>query len=206
MNKIKNKYVKSRINNLNYEREYSKLHYVLFFFIVSFIGWMWEVLLHFYYDNTFVNRGTFLGPWLPIYGCGGLLILILLKRFRKKPIVLFLISFVLCGIVEYFTALYLETVKHLKYWDYTGYFLNINGRVCFAGLLLFALGGLIFVYFLAPLFDNALNKVKEKTKKIICIILLSLFVLDFIYSTFIKPNTGDGITTELNNVSLIILN
>ena len=135
------------------------------------------------------------GPWLPIYGWGGVLILFLLKKYRDKPFKLFISSTILCGIIEYITAWYLETFNNLKYWDYTGYFLNLHGRICLEGLLLFGIGGCGFVYLLAPLLDNLYKKIKPKIKTILCIILILLFSIDFIYSSIV-PNTGKGISQE----------
>lgn len=83
---------------------------------------MWEVLLHIYYDGQIINRGFTHGPWLPIYGVGGVIIITLLKRFRDRPVLEFLVAFVLCGFIEYFTAWLLETVNGEKWWDYSGYF------------------------------------------------------------------------------------
>ena len=113
-------------------KNYSLNSYILLFFTFSFIGWVWEVMLHLVSDGVFVNRGTMFGPWLSIYGFGGVFILFLLKPFREKPTLLFITAFILCGIIEYSTAWYLETFKHLKYWDYSEikefqvYQLNLN--------------------------------------------------------------------------------
>lgn len=180
-------------------KNYSLNSYILLFFTFSFIGWIWEVMLHLVSDGVFVNRGTMYGPWLPIYGFGGVFILFLLKKFREKPTLLFITAFILCGIIEYSTAWYLETFKHLKYWDYSGYFLNLHGRICLEGLIVFALGGCVATYIVAPLLDNLYNKLNISLKKIICIILIIFFMIDFSYSTFVKPNTGKGITTEVIN-------
>lgn len=186
----------NKILHLNYDRSYSLKSYILFFFTFSIIGFLWEVLLHLISDGCFVNRGTMHGPWLPIYGCGGVLILILLKRYRDKPFTLFLATFLLCGVVEYGTAWFLETFRHLKYWDYTGYFLNIHGRVCLEGLLVFGLGGCGFTYIIAPILDNLYQQIKPKITTFLCIFLLFTFSIDFIYSSFF-PNTGEGITKEI---------
>ena len=180
---------------LNYNKKYTFETYILFFISFSFIGWFWEVFYHFINHGTFVNRGTMHGPWLPIYGWGGVLILFLLKKYRDKPFKLFISSTILCGIIEYITAWYLETFNNLKYWDYTGYFLNLHGRICLEGLLLFGIGGCGFVYLLAPLLDNLYKKIKPKIKTILCIILILLFSIDFIYSSIV-PNTGKGISQE----------
>lgn len=68
------------------------------------MGWVWEVSLHLITDGVFVNRGVLHGPWLPIYGTGGVMILAVLNKFREKPLVEFLLTIVLCGCVEYFTS------------------------------------------------------------------------------------------------------
>ncbi len=180
---------------IDYNKSYDLKTYILLFFTFAMIGWIWEVFYHLVNHGVFVNRGTMHGPWLPIYGFGGIMILFFLKRFREKPFQLFLSSFILCGIVEYTTAWYLETFKHLKYWDYTGYFLNIDGRICLEGLLLFGLGGCAFTYFLAPILDNIYKKINSKIKTAICIILLTVFISDFIYTSQV-PNTGKGISKQ----------
>lgn len=89
-------------------RNYSIPSLILIFFCMSFIGWFWEVSSHVVLYHSFANRGVLHGPWLPIYGVGGLLILMLLKKFREKPVVEFLLAVLLCGVVEYFTGLVLE--------------------------------------------------------------------------------------------------
>ncbi len=178
---------------VDYRKDYSVTTYILFFFTFAMIGWVWEVVLHLLNTGTFVNRGTMYGPWLPIYGFGGVLILILLRKFRDQPFQLFIAAFILCGILEYSTAWYLETFKHLKYWDYTGYFLNIQGRICLEGLLVFGLGGCGFTYIVAPLLDNLYQKIPKNITNIICVLLLSLYFIDLAY-TKVHPNTGQGIS------------
>lgn len=182
--------------NIDYHHNYSITHLILFFFTGSIIGWIWEVSLHLFNSGIFVNRGTMFGPWLPIYGWGCIFIIILLKKFRDKPWLLFLLSFSICGIVEYSTAWYLETFKGMKWWDYSGYFLNLDGRICLEGLLVFGLGGCIFTYIIAPLLDDLYSKINQKVKIIIIVVLIVLFSCDSIYSHY-YPNTGKGITTNI---------
>lgn len=174
-------------------RQYSVTSLILTFFAFSLVGWLWEVSLHLVNDGQFVNRGVLHGPWLPVYGSGVVLIVIMLYRFRKNVPLEFFSAIVLCGIVEYFTSLYLELTKGMRWWDYSGYFLNINGRICAEGLLIFGLGGLAAVYILVPLLDNRLQKTNHKILGVLCAILLVTFIGDSIYSKN-HPNTGKGIT------------
>ncbi|MBR1413152.1 MAG: DUF975 family protein [Bacilli bacterium] len=190
---------KSHKTTLDYDKKYTIQDYIMFFFTFALAGWLWEVMYHLVTEGTFVNRGTMLGPWLPIYGFGGILILIILKPVRKKPALLFVLAMLLAGVLEYSTAWYLETFNGLKWWDYTGFFMNINGRVCLEGLLVFGLGGAAVTYFIAPILESVYKKINHKTKWIICSILLILYGIDFIYSTY-HPNTGEGITEFKNEV------
>lgn len=191
---ISEKHQRKKLDTLNYTRRYSIWSLLALFFIASIIGWSFEVIMHIIEHGEFVKRGVLQGPWLPIYGYGCLLILTILHKFRKKPLQEFILIIVLCGLVEYFTAVYLEYVFNgTKWWDYSGYFLNIQGRVCAEGLLVFGIGGIILVYILAPLIDNVLQKINPKKLAIICCSLLCLFIFDHIYSHY-HPNEGKGIT------------
>lgn len=191
---IPQKHKKKGIEVVNYLRRYNISSLILMFFLFSFIGWLWEVTLHLLKDGTFVNRGVMHGPWLPIYGAGGILVLVLLNKLRKKPLLEFLSIIVLCGLVEYFASYYLEIANNgIKWWDYSGYFLNLNGRICAEGLLVFGLGGLYVVYFLAPLLDDLIKMVNYKVLMMILFILIIMFTIDKIYSSK-YPNKGTGIT------------
>ena len=184
---------KYRIETLNYLRNYSFNSIVLIFFVISLIGWVWEVMLYLINEGIFVNRGMMRGPWLPIYGGGSVLILLLLSKFRKKIPVQFLLSLVLCGVLEYFTSYVLEIMYNgKKWWDYSGYFLNLHGRICAEGLLVFGFGGLAIVYLIAPTIDNFLRNKNKKILKILAIILITIFTMDVVYSSK-NPNTGRGI-------------
>lgn len=182
------------LSTVFYTRSYSVTSLILMFFIGCIIGWLWEVIYKYVEIGEFVNRGVMHGPWLPIYGSGAVMILIMLRKFREHPVAEFFAAIVLCGIVEYFTAYYLETTHDgQKWWDYSGYFLNIDGRVCAEGLMVFGIGGVAFVYFAAPMLDNLIRRLKNRYAAAICAVLILCFVGDFVYSQS-NPNQGKGIT------------
>ena len=186
---------KKQRRTLLYSRKYSVFSLVMIFFIFSMIGWAWEVGLHLLEYGTFVNRGVLHGPWLPIYGAGVVLTLLALYRARKKPVLEFVLTMVLCGAVEYMTAYVLETTHGgARWWDYGGYFLNLHGRICAEGLLVFGLGGMAAVYGAAPLLDNLLRRMKRGVLLGLCAVLLVCFAADQIYSSA-NPNAGAGITS-----------
>ena len=179
---------------MNYLRSYKITSLIVLFFVLCFIGWIYEVSIHLVRDGVFVNRGTMHGPWLPIYGWGGLLIITLLYNFRTNPKKQFFATIVLCGIVEYISSFALDVIYGQKWWDYSGYFVNLNGRICLEGLLIFGLGGLAISYIIAPMLDNALRKVSKKALVPMLVGLVTIFIIDQIYSWKV-PNVGQGITS-----------
>ena len=106
---------------------YSISSYILFFFTFSFAGWLWEVLLHVFIDHTVVNRGVLYGPWLPIYGFGGVLILLLLRRFAERPLQVFLMTMLTAGTMEFVTGTVLWKVYQMRWWDYRDSLINLKG-------------------------------------------------------------------------------
>ncbi len=191
---IEEEYKKSNLRFLNPNRNYTLTSILCLFFFMCFVGWIWEVSLSMITYGKFINRGVLHGPWIPIYGVGCILILLVLKRYRLRPKVEFGLSVLLCGCIEYFTSLFLElTHNGQRWWDYTGYFLNLNGRICAEGLLVFGIGGMAFVYILAPIIDDYVRNHLNKKLSIFCLILLLIFGGDVVYSHF-YPNTGEGVT------------
>jgi hypothetical protein len=174
---------------------YELLNLILMFFMFAFIGWVWECSLAYIQNGHFVNRGMLYGPWIPIYGCGGVVILLLTNRFNKKPLKTFLLTILACGILEYGTATVTWYTMHMMYWDYSGYFLNIKGRICLEGLIVFGLGGMMAIYFLGPITDNILNKIPLPVRKGIVAALSVLFITDVCIAHF-HPRTGKGITYD----------
>ena len=145
------------------------------------------------------------GPWLPIYGVGCTLIVLLtkFKSFRKmlkNPLVTFGIIMALCTIIEYFTSWYIEKVAGIMYWDYTGVFMNIKGRVCLECSMFFGIGGCLCVYFVAPFLERRLQRFTTKFKVTVCTILALLFCSDSIYSQ-IHPHIGEGITSQAHEIN-----
>lgn len=183
-----------RVETFHYMRHYSVWSLILLFFLFSIFGWCWEVSIHLVMDGVFVNRGALHGPWLPIYGTGGVLLLTLLNRVRSRPVMEFISIIFLCGMVEYWTSYYLEAAYDgKKWWDYSGYFLNLNGRICAEGLLVFGIGGMVIVYIAAPLLDNRIRRIRKDVLVWVCMILLCLYAADSAYSVR-HPNEGKGIT------------
>ena len=180
---LEEKEKKNRDESMLYTRRYSICSLILIFFVFCLIGWVWEVSLHFVEHGNFINRGVNYGPWLPIYGVGGVGTLILFTRIKKHPMITFFASIVFCGLIEYLAGIFLYARNGVRFWNYNGYFLNIDGYVCAEGLLVFGLGCMAIIYVVAPKLDNIFCRIPLKILIPICALLISVFLVDNIYSS-----------------------
>lgn len=160
---------------------------ILMFFAYCFLGYFVEVIYCSIGERHFVNRGFLHGPWLPIYGFGGMFIHIFLIRFKSYGILggiaIFLLSGISTSIIEYIGSVALERLFSIKLWDYSTYKYNINGRVCLKNSTFFALMGLAVVYLIGPKISELIYSIPILYVRIASIILLALFSIDFILST-----------------------
>lgn len=163
------------------------------FLAFSSAGWLWEVALHLLLDGELVNRGTLLGPWLPIYGVGGLAAVLLLGRFAARPPVVCGLGALLSTAIEYAAGKYLLAVYGLRWWDYSDFPLNIDGLVSPLTSLLFGLACCGAVYVAAPALRRAFGRVPRARLRLACAALALLFAFDFAVCT-LRPNSGQGVT------------
>lgn len=175
---------------------YSLSSYILFFFVFSLTGWIWEVLLHIYLDHTLINRGVLYGPWLPIYGFGGIGILFFLRRFAGKPFQLFFMIMLTAGTLEFLTGSILWKLYQMRWWDYSDSLIHLKGFVCLEGLLLFGTGGLVIFYLAAPRLNEQFQKLPKSFRRILCLCLLLFFLMDTVFS-LLHPNAGFGVTRPM---------
>jgi len=161
---------------------YNFFEYFLAFILYSFVGWCAEVVLGFIVHKKFINRGFLLGPYCPIYGCGMMLIVLLLKDYTDNFLVLFILSMVICLVLEYITSYLMELIFKARWWDYSDKKFNINGRVCLEYALLFGIGGTVVMYIVHPFVMNIVSKFSGLILLIVGSILLVGFIIDNIIS------------------------
>lgn len=155
----------------------------LMFIIFSFAGWCSEVIyVGIISEHKFVNRGFLYGPLCPIYGLGGLVILLLPPNLYSTWIPLFLASAVLCSAVEYFGSWLLEKMFHTLWWDYSHYKVNLNGRICLLNSVLFGIMGTAAIHFVIPFVMQFINWMGPVVCKILTAILGTIFTADGIFT------------------------
>jgi len=154
----------------------------LCFIIFSFFGWCIEVVFGRITTKKFVNRGFLSGPLCPIYGTGGILLYLLLRQYADDPIILAVMAMVVCSIVEYIASYLMEKIFKARWWDYTDFKFNINGRICLEMAIAFSLLGLLVIYVLFPFVLGLLDKMSPLAIYIIAGIILLTFIIDILVS------------------------
>lgn len=157
--------------------------YFLLFISYAFLGWCMEVTCKFIQYKKFINRGFLIGPYCPIYGWGALAITILLKRYMEDPLVLFVMSTLICSIIEYLTSYFMEKKYHARWWDYSNRKFNINGRICLETLVPFGILGVAIMYGTNPILFKLYNQIPQLVINILTVILFIGFIVDNIISS-----------------------
>jgi len=160
-------------------------YWFIFFLIYSLIGYIIEVIDMSIEQRKFANRGFMLGPWIPVWGFGALFITLILTPYEGDYLAIFLIGIILCGLLEYATSWVLEKIFHNKWWDYSMFRDNINGRIRLTYLLLFGLGAIVIITFLNPTIYTLLDFFSPVAIIVIGTILLAGCIADVIYSTIV---------------------
>ena len=180
---------------------------ILLFFTYAFLGWCIEVTLKYFEFHRFINRGFLTGPWLPIYGSGAALITIAVKGLSPLESSIgttFVISFVLCGIIEYMTSFVLEKRFHARWWDYSQKPMNLHGRVWIGNLILFGLGGVLIVKLFNPLLFHLSEHMSIRLREALAIVLSCIFAADYVMSHFVLKLVKTGVeSSEADNTEAI---
>lgn len=170
--------------------------YFLLFMCYSIMGWILEVVGKLIQYHRFINRGFLIGPYCPIYGYGGLLITVLLRKYTNDPIVLFILAMLVCSILEYLTSYIMERKFNVRWWDYSTKKFNINGRICLETMIPFGLLGLFISYISNPFLFSILNNFSSIALHTTSGTLFLIFLVDNIVS----GNVINKVSTEINKV------
>jgi uncharacterized membrane protein len=185
---------------------YKIIFIFLMFFIYSVIGYLIEVTSVSATNKKLTfSRGYLIGPYLPIFGFGAIIIDLFLTKYKNDSIVLFVMAVFCCCTLEYFTSLLMEKLFKLRWWDYSDKKFNLNGRICLETGVLFGLGGFFIVYVLSPIVRHFLYFLPNKFLIIIGIFIFIIMLIDLILSTFtiIKLKVDTSMLKSLDATELV---
>lgn len=164
---------------------YSYWQILEYFIVYSILGYVIETLYGLLTKGVIESRQSMLyGPFCCIYGLGAICLLCIPKSAKKNNWTLFIAGFIIGSVVEYVVSWVGEVIFNIKWWDYSNFPLNINGRVCvyfsiFWGILTICLNKVI-----NPTVDKVLGKIPIKVLHVLTVIIMVFMAFDFIISSF----------------------
>lgn len=182
------KFVKMNAKEYKFDIKTKICILVFIFFIGTISGWIYEQIFYYFTEDTLAKRGFLYGPYLPVYGFGAVFICLLLKRFKKNPLVIFLLTMIVTGVLEYVTGVILWEIYGKMWWTYEGLFMSIGNYVCLRSVITFAIGGLLLIYLIEPLLLKYVYGLDRKNVYSFTAIIVLVFVIDFVF-TLLYRNT-----------------
>jgi uncharacterized membrane protein len=187
MKKFFNDYMNNKFKLENYQK-FGVFAFILF--VSGLFGWIYEFIFYFLNSGmkTWYMRGGNFLPWINIYAIGAFLILIICTKFKKKPWLVFLLSVVITGLLEYFSGLAIYKLIGARYWDYNTEiwnFGNIGGFVCLRSVLFFGLSSFILMYVFNPVGIYLSQKMNKKVVITLSIFIIAIIFFDQIYNLII---------------------
>jgi len=109
---------------------YPWYHWITFFYIYCFFGWVFESAYVSLKTRRFVNRGFLRLPMLPLYGTGAVMMLWVSLPVKDNLVLVYFSGVVAATVLEYVTGYMMERLFKMKYWDYSSQRFQINGYIC----------------------------------------------------------------------------
>ncbi len=160
------------------------------FFIGSVCGWVLELFFRRFLSSAnperkWINPGFCTGPYVPLYGFG-LCILFLIAALddfdwiadpRWEKAALFAAMAVCMTAIEYIAGVLMIRVAHVRLWDYSQEWGNIQGIICPKFSFYWAVLGAAYYFFIHPHILGALHWLAQN--------LAFSFVIGMFYGVFI---------------------
>ncbi len=130
---------------------------LLLFMIGATLGWCLELVYRrFVSSKKWINPGFLNGPYLPLYGFG----VCLLYGICSIPMPLWaqiVFIVVMMTVIEYIAGLIFIVGMHIKLWDYSKQWGNIQGIICPLYSLFWGALGVLFLFFVYPFLHHAVD-------------------------------------------------
>lgn len=119
---------------------YTLIQWLFLFYFYCFCGWCFESAFVSLKSRKPVNRGFMKGPFLPLYGSGAIMMLVVSKPFLGHWWAVYIAGCIGATVLEYVTGVVMEALFQVRYWDYSNQPFNFQGQICLSSTL--AWGGL----------------------------------------------------------------
>lgn len=109
---------------------YKTVQWLFFFYTYCFLGWCFESAWVSFKSRKLVNRGFMRGPFLPLYGSGAIMMLVVSMPFQDNVLLTYFAGVIGATVLEYVTGVTMEALFKVRYWDYSNLPFNFQGHIC----------------------------------------------------------------------------
>lgn len=168
--------------NEGFMLQYTLMQWMFFFYFYCFFGWCFESSYVSIKSRKLVNRGFMRGPFLPLYGSGGIMMLIVSMPFQDNIVLTYLAGVVGATALEYVTGVTMEALFKVRYWDYSKNRFNFQGHICLGSSL--AWGGLtiLMTHVIHKPIERMTLSIPDTTLTVITSVITVYIVVDFTLS------------------------
>lgn len=114
---------------------YSITEWLFFFYFYCFFGWVFESTYVSIKSRKLINRGFMRGPFLPLYGTGAIMMLVVSMPFQDNVVLTYLAGCVGATLLELVTGITMEALFKVRYWDYSKKKFNYKGHICLSSTI-----------------------------------------------------------------------
>ena len=161
---------------------YTIAQWLLFFFFYCFFGWCFESTYVSLKKRRFVNRGFMSGPFLPIYGSGAIMMLVVSSPFRDNLVAIYFAGLVGATALEYVTGTVMEALFHVRYWDYSNQRIQYKGHICLSSSVAWGFLTLFLTQFLHKPVDRLVCGFSRVTSIVLASVIGMIALVDFVLS------------------------
>jgi uncharacterized membrane protein/HD superfamily phosphodiesterase len=156
---------------------------IVLFAIYAFLGWLIEVAYRSFTQRQLINAGFLYGPFVPLYGFGSALIILLESVIHGWPLAIKVVAYgIILTAIEYFTGFLFEKIFKLKLWDYSDNKINLHGRVSLLFSVFWTIMAFAFIIFIHPYVLQYVSSIEESFLNKFSVVLLVYGLTDFIFS------------------------
>lgn len=158
---------------------------VCLFFLGAFLGDITETLFCWATMGRLMSRSSVVyGPFSIVWGLACSMLTLLLYRLREKSLLyIFVAGTLLGGVYEYVCSVFTELVFGTIFWDYSGFALNLGGRVNLVYCMFWGVAAILWLKFIYPFLSGLVEKLPVRFGTVICNCLIVFMVFNVIISS-----------------------
>lgn len=159
--------------------EYSTIQWLFFFYFYCFFGWCFESTYVSIKSKRFVNRGFMRGPFLPLYGSGAIMMLLVSKPFQEHIVLVYIAGCIGATVLEYVTGVVMEALFKVRYWDYSNQPFNFQGHICLGSSLAWGFLTIAMTEFIHKPVERLVLSIPSGILTPVTLVLTALICADF---------------------------